>query len=119
MADIFLRIYFGPEAWLGPGRVALLEAIDRHGSISAGARVLGMSYRRAWLLVAAMNRLFDAPIVTTSLGGRQGGTATLTPLGTAAVVRYRAMERDAAAVVAPHVAALRTAARKARRRPRR
>ena len=66
---------------LGPGKVALLEEIDRSGSISKAARKLGLSYRRAWTLVNTMNKSFKSCLVTGSAGGRKGGGASLTPLG--------------------------------------
>src|SRR5262245_15147132 len=106
MARVFLRVYFSSEAWLGPGKIQLLDAIDKGGSIRAGAAALGMSYRRAWLLVDAVNRLFRTPAVQTALGGRGGGTAVLTPLGREVVRRYRAMQRAADRAAAPHIRAL-------------
>jgi molybdate transport system regulatory protein len=106
MTRLFLRVYFSPESWLGPGKVTLLEAIRDHGSISAAARAAGMSYRRAWLLVDAVNQLFGRPAARASHGGRGGGTATLTPLGVEIVRRYRAMEADARRAIAPHARAL-------------
>lgn len=98
MANISLRIDFGTsaETRVGPGKIALLEAIVREKSISAAARGLGMSYRRAWLLVDAMNRLFHAPVVTTAKGGQQGGGAELTKTGLEVLETYRAIETGAA-----------------------
>jgi len=79
---------------MGPGKADLLEAIDRHGSISAAARALGMSYRRSWLLVKTMNRCFAAPLVSTSgENGWRGRGASLTPHGRKALRLYRRMER--------------------------
>ena len=92
---LVLRVILGPHASIGPGKVRLLEAIGRAGSISAGARSLGMSYRRAWLLVDSMNRTMRKPIVKTSAGGRRGGGASLTPLGRELVASYRRLERRA------------------------
>jgi molybdate transport system regulatory protein len=106
MTRVFLRVYFGPADWLGPGKVQLLESIREHGSISAGARAAGMSYRRAWLLVDAVNQMFGHPAVRTVLGGRGGGTATLTPLGLEIIRRFRAMEASARRAVARDAAAL-------------
>jgi molybdate transport system regulatory protein len=105
MAKPFLRIYFG-DSWIGPGKVQLLEAIRTHGSISAAARAIDMSYRRAWLLIDAMNQMFREPAVTTTLGGRGGGTAGVTPFGDEIITRYRAMEAVTARAIARHVAAL-------------
>lgn len=80
---------------MGPGKADLLAAIGETGSISAAGRRLGMSYRRAWLLVETMNRCFRAPLVAAAKGGRSGGGARLTPAGAEALARYRAMEAQA------------------------
>lgn len=90
-----LRIRLGDAGQLGPGKVALLEAIDRTGSIAAAARDMRMSYRRAWLLVAELNRLFRTPLVATAPGERHG--ASLTPLGREVARRYREVEAKALA----------------------
>jgi molybdate transport system regulatory protein len=100
-----LRILFGDASSLGPGKVALLEAIQHHGSISAAARAMAMSYRRAWLLVEAMNKSFREPLVATATGGKQGGGAGLTELGIEVLRRYRDMETKAQASVAGDLAA--------------
>src|SRR5262245_13263901 len=84
-----LRIGKDRELAVGPGKIALLEAIDETGSISAAGRKLRMSYRRAWMLVDALNRTFDAPVLTTATGGKEGGGTSLTPLGIEVVKRYR------------------------------
>ena len=101
-----IRIHFDAESWLGPGKVELLELIEAHGSISAAGRTMGMSYKRAWDLVAEMNRIFGAPVATAQSGGRSGGGAELTPLGRALVEHYRGVERTCGAASAKHVAAL-------------
>ena len=85
---------------MGPGKAQLLERIGESGSISAAAREMGMSYRRAWQLVEAMNRDFSAPLVSTSTGGRRGGGAVLTDLGQQALERFRRMELKASRAVA-------------------
>ncbi len=90
-----LRILFGPEVAVGPGKVALLRAIREAGSISAGARAMNMSYRRAWLLVDTMNRCFREPVVAAAPGGKGGGGATVTPLGEDVLQRYARMQRAA------------------------
>lgn len=77
---------------MGPGKIALLEKIDATGSLSAAAKVLGMSYRRAWLLVQDLNSGFDTPAVSLSTGGKHGGGATLTTFGHTLVRGYRALE---------------------------
>ena len=86
------------EIALGPGKADLLQAIAAHGSISAAARAMGLSYRRAWLMVDAMNRLFADPPVETVRGGRGG--ACLTPAGRLLLADYRALERAIAAAAA-------------------
>lgn len=77
---------------MGPGKAALLEAIAETGSISAAARKLGMSYRRAWTLVDTMNRCWRDPLVETSAGGAHGGGARLSAAGEEALRYYRALE---------------------------
>ena len=91
---------------VGPGRADLLEAIARYGSIAAAGRELGMSYRRAWTLVADIARGFGAPVVHTTPGGAQGGGATLTPLGENIAALYRQIEAKAATATSAEVAAL-------------
>lgn len=80
---------------IGPGKIALLEAIRDTGSISAGARKIGMSYRRAWLLVEQVNDAFEGPSVASSMGGRHGGGAVLTPVGERVIDIYRSIEKAA------------------------
>lgn len=106
MADLSIRIDFGPDRRVGPGKIALLEQIAALGSISAGGRALNMSYRRAWELIDELNDIFGQPVVESRSGGRKGGGATLTPFGLSLISRYRAMERAAAAATEPHLAAL-------------
>lgn len=91
-----LRIDFPSGASLGPGKVALLEQILESGSLSAAARTLGLSYRRAWLLLDDLNRGFGAPVATTAKGGSGGGGALLTDFGQRLIERYRAVEIAAA-----------------------
>lgn len=102
-----LRILLGSAIAIGPGKADLLEAIDRCGSISAAARALGMSYRRAWLLTDTMNRCFREDLITAAPGGRRGGGAALTPLGREVLARYRDMEAKAAASLAAEMASFR------------
>ena len=115
MTRLFLRIYFTNDAWLGPGKVELLEAIRDRRSISAAARTMSMSYRRAWLLIDGVNRLFGERAVETKLGGPHGGSATVTPLGLEIIKRYRAMERAARRAIARHAAPLARRAHRAHR----
>ena len=91
-----LRISRGADIAIGPGKVDLLEAIAQTGSITAAARSLGMSDRRAWLLVATMHRCFRRPVVEAAAGGRRGGGSRLTTLGNEVVRRYRRIEARAA-----------------------
>ena len=77
------------EKILGPGRVDLLELIDRHHSIAAASKQMGMSYRRAWQLVQAVNAAAGEPLVEATTGGTGGGGATLTARGRQAVADYR------------------------------
>lgn len=106
MPTITLRIKFDRQGHIGHGKVELLEHIAAFGSISAGARAMSMSYKRAWDLVEEMNRIFGKPLLDTQKGGSRGGGAQLTPTGLAVIARYRAIERAAAAVAAPHIEAL-------------
>ena len=101
-----LRFSRGDDIAVGPGKVDLLEAIEASGSISGAARSLGMSYRRAWLLVDTMNRCFRAPLVEAEAGGKRGGGARLTRLGAEVIKRYRRIERDAARAGATDIRAL-------------
>ena len=89
---IKLQLYCGSEIAMGPGKADLLDAIVREGSISGAGRALGMSYRRTWLLVDAMNRCWQAPLVETAMGGKQGGGARLSDLGRAVLGHYRALQ---------------------------
>jgi molybdate transport system regulatory protein len=100
------KIRFDPEGQIGHGKVELLEQIADFGSISAGARRMNMSYKRAWDLVEEMNTIFGKPVLATQKGGRSGGGAQLTPTGLAVVARYRAIERAVEAAAAPHIEAL-------------
>jgi molybdate transport system regulatory protein len=82
------------ELAIGPGKVALLEAIRDTGSITSAAKRLGMSYRRAWLLVDETNHCLVKPAVETASGGEGGGGTVLTPLGIDLIRRYRALEHE-------------------------
>ena len=104
MLRLTLRIDFDEARSIGHGKIKLLEMIDGHGSISAAARALDMSYRRAWLLVDATNKIFDEPVVAAKLGGKGGGTAQLTLFGRALVQTYRGLERDAQDRFGPRLA---------------
>ena len=93
--QLHLRIIKGRHRAIGPGKIALLEAIEDAGSISAAARKLGMSYRRAWLLVDDLNRRLSKTVVQTAPGGKHGGGATLSPTGRRLIALYRDIERKA------------------------
>lgn len=107
--DLKVRLMLGDEIAMGPGKADLLEAIEREGSISAAARALGMSYRRAWLLVETMNRCFSQPLVQALAGGRQGGGAQLSDEGRQVLQCYRQLQARLRAVAEqdwPELAAL-------------
>ncbi|MGN6578794.1 MAG: winged helix-turn-helix domain-containing protein [Bordetella sp.] len=101
-----MRVYRGDDIAIGPGKIALLQAIERTHSISAAARELGMSYRRAWLLVDELNRSLREPAVATATGGAHGGGSVVTPSGLALIQCYRAVEDTAIAAAAEQIAAL-------------
>jgi molybdate transport system regulatory protein len=106
MTRLTLRIDFDESRALGPGKVRLLELVGETGSISAAGRAMSMSYRRAWMLVDALNQTFRMPVVETRGGGVGGGGASLTAFGTDLVADYRAMERDALDTLARRLAKL-------------
>ena len=105
MGVLSLRIDL-PQGRVGPGKITLLEAIDREGSISAAGRALGMSYRRAWELVDALNKTLGTAVVATSPGGHGGGGAQLTDAGRALIAGYRQIERKAHRAVQSDLAKL-------------
>lgn len=102
-----LRVVIEPDVAIGPGKADLLEAIRDSGSISAAGRKLGMSYRRAWLLVDELNQHLGAPVVAAVTGGAKGGGAALTRTGEEVLTRYRAMEAACRTAIAADVQALR------------
>ena len=112
-----VRVDLGSGRALGPGKIRLLEAIAKTGSISEAGRHLGMSYRRAWLLVDDMNNCFRDPVISAQPGGTHGGGAMLTPFGEKLVARYRAIEADAMVATRRHLHDL-EAALKGTREPR-
>ena len=99
-----IRIMLRKAIAMGPGKAELLRAIEETGSISAAARTLGMSYRRAWLLVDTMNQCFKSPVVETLTGGQKGGGARVSELGHEVLRRYLEMEAKAAASVQKELA---------------
>jgi molybdate transport system regulatory protein len=102
-----LRIVLEPEIALGPGKADLLEGIEATGSIAAAGRGLGMSYKRAWGLIEAMNADFGTPLVRTTKGGRTYGGAQLTPTGKRVLTLYRRMEARAGEAIKGEMRALR------------
>lgn len=104
--DVKVRVRTNDEIAMGPGKADLLDAIAATGSISAAARSMNMSYRRAWLLVDVMNRTFREPLVLSAAGGAQGGGAGVTDAGRAVLAAFRAMEAASAAAVQAHAPAL-------------
>ena len=105
MTYLYIRVDFASGASLGPSRTAILEGIDRYGSISASARSVGLTYRQVWSTVQLMNRIFPKPLVVTRAAGPKGGAA-LTPLGKKLVARFRALEHDAGTALLAHTRAL-------------
>jgi len=104
--NLTIRVNLGEYGWLGPGKIALMEHISRHGSISSAGKEMGMSYRRAWLLVDEINHMFREPLVEKQMGGSGGGGARLTKLGRDIVGRYRAIEGASATASAADLRAL-------------
>ncbi len=86
---LHLRLYLAEGQWIGPGKAELLGLIDETGSISAAGRRMGMSYKRAWMLVETLNAMFAAPLVESARGGSHGGGAALTATGRAVLAAYR------------------------------
>jgi len=101
-----MRIRKGETVALGPGKVALLEAVREHGSISAAARSLEMSYRRAWLLIDELNRSLKSPATVSEQGGQSGGGCVLTPVGEEIIRLYRDVEAQAQHACARQITAL-------------
>jgi molybdate transport system regulatory protein len=101
-----LRIRQGDVIAIGPGKISLLEAIQVHGSISAAARSMGMSYRRAWVLIDELNHALTSPATSSEHGGQRGGGSALTPVGDDLIRLYRAIERQAFAACAADIGTL-------------
>ena len=90
-----LRVTRGDEIAIGPGKIALLEAVRDHGSITEAARQIGMSYRRAWMLLDEVNRMMKKPATVSAHGGQSGGGSVLTPEGEEIIRLYREIEAQA------------------------
>lgn len=99
-----LRVLFAHGRKIGPGKADLLDAIGRTGSISAAGREMGMSYRRAWLLVDEINRIFTEPLVVATTGGPHGGGAQLTDFGRAVLAAFRRIEARTSKAIAEELA---------------
>lgn len=94
--DMRIRLKHGGAVVIGPGRADLLEGIAETGSIAAAGRNMGMSYKRAWMLIDSMNAVFGAPLVETNRGGVAGGGAVLTPFGVQILTLYQNLTEAAA-----------------------
>jgi molybdate transport system regulatory protein len=97
-AELWIKINLPGRRQIGPGKIKLLRQIREHESISGAARAMKMSYRRAWLLVADLNRSFARPLVETWAGGETRGGATLTKLGERVIESYEQLVAQAARV---------------------
>ncbi|KGM07966.1 DNA-binding domain of ModE [Methylophaga thiooxydans] len=104
--SIKIRFHNNDIVAIGPGKADLLEAIETHGSISAAGRAMGMSYKRSWDLVNAMNTSFKHPLVHTSKGGSHGGGATVTAFGQEILQHYRQLEQKVHASIEAEAAAI-------------
>lgn len=100
------RVDLGPHGAIGPGKIALLERIDKSGSLSQAARDLKMSYKRAWHLLESLNESFKQPVVLTTTGGQRGGGATLTEFGRTLISSYRSFDLAIQAQADRHFRAL-------------
>ena len=103
MTDLIVRIDLGVHGRLGPGKLLLLQMIDKHGSISAAGRAMNMSYRQAWSLIDQLNHAFKEPVVHSQTGGKSGGGATLTDFGKLLLTHCNAIVNAAKKTAAPHL----------------
>jgi len=121
MQLVRFRVDLAPGCSLGPGKIDLLEAIAKQGSLTRAAASLGMSYRYAWLLVDDLKTSFTEPVTAATIGGKRGGGVELTPFGRELVKRYRAAYARIEAAARGEFAPLMKRVRKGRhagRRPR-
>ena len=117
---LLLRILSAKNPAMGPGKARLVTLIAETGSISSAAKRMGMSYRRAWQLVEALNKSFDEPVVLTAVGGKRGGGAVVTDFGKRLVASYHGMEAKASAAISADLEEFSAHLRKAaiKRKPR-
>ncbi len=106
-ARLFIRVEFESGATIGPGRAAILQGIERFGSISAASRSVGMTYRQVWATVVAMNKEFEGPVVESRVGGPYSG-ASLTPLGEKLLQYFQELEHTAGVSCKKHLSRLET-----------
>lgn len=92
--SIRFRIDFTEHLNLGPGKIALLEAIEAYGSLNTAAAASGLSYRRAWLLLDSLNKTFNQPVTHSSVGGKRGGGSSVTEFGRLVIKQYRRLENE-------------------------
>ena len=116
LLSLSVRIDIDAGGRIGPGKIELLETIDRSGSISAAGRAMEMSYKRAWDLVDEINRICRQAAVERQTGGKNGGGAVLTPFGLSLVARYRKIERTATTAARKELQALRSDIGRAKKR---
>jgi len=109
---LMLRVLARDHPAIGPGKAQLVALIDATGSISAAAREMGMSYRRAWQLVEALNASFIEPVVVTAVGGKRGGGAVVTAFGRELVAQFRAIEDKASQAISADIERLERQMRK-------
>lgn len=112
-----LRLYFGDQLMLGPGKADLLAGIEKTGSIAAAGRQMSMSYKRAWMLVEEMNGAFQGPLVSSNRGGSGGGGAALTPMGLEVLAQYRSLMAKVADLGGEEIAAISKLLRKEKGQP--
>ena len=103
MTNLIVRIDLGPHGRLGPGKLLLLQNIDKHGSISAAGRAMNMSYRQAWSLVDQLNQAFKEPVVASQTGGKSGGGASLTDFGKLLLIHCNSIVANAKKGSEPHL----------------
>lgn len=103
MTRLTLRLDLENNVRIGPGKIRLLELVKETGSIAAAGRAMGMSYRRAWLLVDSLNRAFREPVTRTQPGGRRGGGTWLTQTGLELLSAYRNLEKESLAAGAASI----------------